>query len=306
MIIELKRGKHKLQLLQAVSYAAMIASRPTEWFKQQLTPDQLDDLQNGGLSEGLDRPINKTQRIVLSAEEFEPQVIIASRWLREFGIGAKCIELKVTRDEADPELRYMQFAQIFPSPYTDYLVPDLADSMPPEFAGLLADLKAYASSRSSNTGASPRPHSAQGAKANPTDRESFLSSLRRPELVEFAKRWEENGEKILPDSGYRLVFPRTRERWRVQLRGDYAWVMQNGRFEEDKKFWKDRLSHEARIRVLRDGARLHFDLRTKPDLDAFWTAINGTSRRYTSARSNLPTGTSARSVHRAFRYERVK
>jgi RecB family endonuclease NucS len=44
VIIELKRGKHKLHMLQALSYAAAIADRSAEWFIRQLAAEQLEIL----------------------------------------------------------------------------------------------------------------------------------------------------------------------------------------------------------------------------------------------------------------------
>ena len=80
-IIELKRGKQKLQLLQAVSYASMVAT----WGKEQLIdsiqrdinpdPEELIDLINGN-------ELNKDIKIILVAEKYDPEVILAADWLR--------------------------------------------------------------------------------------------------------------------------------------------------------------------------------------------------------------------------------
>jgi len=79
-VIELKRGKHKLQLLQAVSYASMIAT----WGKDELIgsiqrdinpePEELIDLINGN-------ELNKDVKIILVAESYDPEVILAADWL---------------------------------------------------------------------------------------------------------------------------------------------------------------------------------------------------------------------------------
>jgi hypothetical protein len=80
-VIELKRGKQKLQLLQAVSYASMVAT----WGKDQLIesiqrdinpdPEELIDLINGN-------ELNKDIKIILVAESYDPEVILAADWLR--------------------------------------------------------------------------------------------------------------------------------------------------------------------------------------------------------------------------------
>ena len=80
IVIELKRGKQKLQLLQAVSYASMVAT----WGKDEIIeniqrdinpePEELIDFINGN-------EINKDVRIVLVAENYDPEVILAANWL---------------------------------------------------------------------------------------------------------------------------------------------------------------------------------------------------------------------------------
>ena len=79
-VIELKRGKQKLQLLQGVSYAAMVAT----WGKEELIqsiqrdinpdPEELIDLINGN-------ELNKDVKIILVAESYDPEVILAADWL---------------------------------------------------------------------------------------------------------------------------------------------------------------------------------------------------------------------------------
>ncbi len=79
-VIELKRGKQKLQLLQGVSYAAMVAT----WGKEELIqsiqrdinpdPEELIDLINGN-------ELNKDVKIILVAESYDPEVILTADWL---------------------------------------------------------------------------------------------------------------------------------------------------------------------------------------------------------------------------------
>lgn len=75
-----------------------------------------------------------------------------------------------------------------------------------------------------------------------------------------------------PDRGWARPYPRERrlvfrdgsgkEGWRVEARyrRDYAWTMQNGRFDGDVEFWKEKLSAAHSVRVLRGGARVYFHL----------------------------------------------
>lgn len=79
-VIELKRGKQKLQLLQALSYASMVAT----WGKEELIekiqrdinpdPEELMDLINGN-------DLSRDVKIMLVAESFDPEVILAADWL---------------------------------------------------------------------------------------------------------------------------------------------------------------------------------------------------------------------------------
>ena len=77
IIIELKRDKNKLQLLQAMSYAAMA----NQWGSEDLieniqkdcnpNPEELIDLINGS-------ELNPHIKIVLIAEAFDPEVVMGA------------------------------------------------------------------------------------------------------------------------------------------------------------------------------------------------------------------------------------
>src|SRR5688572_22448689 len=70
VVIELKRDKHKLQLLQALSYAAMLSHWEPADFKQRLSDDADDELINS--IENLDP--DESPRVILVAERFDPEV----------------------------------------------------------------------------------------------------------------------------------------------------------------------------------------------------------------------------------------
>lgn len=86
VVFELKRHRDKLQLLQAISYAAMLSHWDAEAFEKSITrrndeqSEELLALLRGGGFE-LQEP-----RIVLLAESFDPEVILASDWLANFGV----------------------------------------------------------------------------------------------------------------------------------------------------------------------------------------------------------------------------
>ncbi len=278
VIIELKRGKHKLHMLQALSYAAMISSRPPEWFIEQLTPQQSREL----LDDNGEIRINHQQRIILIAEQFEPQVIIAARWLNNFGIKLKCFELGVTVDSIEPKSLYIRFTQVYPGAYLDQIFPSEAGNLPSEFIRLANDLEKYVLSKDQQS--LPKQSLEQKGytaiiEKGFRDWPEFIDGVKNKHLLDFIIKWNEDGEKILPESGFRLVYPRRGERWRIQPRSEYGWVMQNGRFvidgESDEEFWKRTLDSANTLKVLRNGTRLHFNLITERDFRDFYVAING-------------------------------
>jgi hypothetical protein len=82
IVIELKRDKNKLQLLQALSYAAMVNIWDSEMLISKISnscnpdPQELIDLIQ-------DSEINSDVRVILIAEGFDPEVIITANWLSD-------------------------------------------------------------------------------------------------------------------------------------------------------------------------------------------------------------------------------
>ncbi len=80
VVIELKRDKHKLHLLQALSYAAMISKWDTEMLISKIKrewnpePQELIDLISS-------TELNSDIRILLVAEYYDPEVILTADWL---------------------------------------------------------------------------------------------------------------------------------------------------------------------------------------------------------------------------------
>lgn len=79
VVIELKRGKDKLQLLQSLSYASMVSTWCADDFieiaKQNNSKD-LDDLTS--LIQDID---TESVRVVMVAEEYTPEVMLCANWL---------------------------------------------------------------------------------------------------------------------------------------------------------------------------------------------------------------------------------
>lgn len=95
IVIELKRDRNKLQLLQALSYAAMIS----RWDSKTLISNIQRNL-NPEYEELVEiitsTALNADVRVVLVAEAFDPEVIITANWLNsnyEVDISAFAVEL---------------------------------------------------------------------------------------------------------------------------------------------------------------------------------------------------------------------
>lgn len=80
IVIELKRSKNKLHLLQALSYAAMIATWDNDKLIAEIQrsinpdPEELIDLINNN-------ELNSDIKIVLISELYDPEVILTAEWL---------------------------------------------------------------------------------------------------------------------------------------------------------------------------------------------------------------------------------
>lgn len=86
IVIELKREKNKYQLLQSLSYAAMVATWDSEKLiaecskgRNKVDQEALDVIGSSNLSEEV--------QVILIAEKFDPEVIITSDWLvKRYGL----------------------------------------------------------------------------------------------------------------------------------------------------------------------------------------------------------------------------
>src|SRR5262249_6679651 len=105
VIIELKRGSHKLQLLQAVSYAGMISRWPAQNFIDTLAQSShqsadeaqstIEDHTSSEISS-----INHAQRILLIAEDFDPALLVSAEWLHEkYDVDIRCYRLQLSQED---------------------------------------------------------------------------------------------------------------------------------------------------------------------------------------------------------------
>ncbi|MBX7104574.1 MAG: hypothetical protein K1X57_10870, partial [Gemmataceae bacterium] len=114
VVLELKRGNHRLQMFQAISYAGMVSGwQPDDFF------DCLDAERREKLSDFLEvekEEINRRQRIILVAEAFDYSVLVGAEWLTEkFGVDILCCRLSLAKDTAG-NAEYLVCSNIFPAP----------------------------------------------------------------------------------------------------------------------------------------------------------------------------------------------
>ena len=111
VIIELKRDKNKLQLLQAISYASMVATWETDDYIRVAKSQNIGEVED--LADDLKGIEGESQvKIILVAERFDPEVIISCDWLcTNFNLDISIISLEVF---SKSEEIYFRFAQTYP------------------------------------------------------------------------------------------------------------------------------------------------------------------------------------------------
>ncbi len=116
IIFELKRHRDRLQLLQAISYAAMVAKWDAARFRRALGTKSDEDSEE--LKSLLDDEAFElgTPEIVLIAESFEPEAILAAEWLTQFGVPISAFSISAVEHRADT---LISIDQRFPLPGVD-------------------------------------------------------------------------------------------------------------------------------------------------------------------------------------------
>lgn len=246
VVIELKRGNNKLQLLQAVSYAGMVSRWEADRLIETLAanfglshPDARSAIEE---HTGLDvSSINNEQRILLIAEDFDPALLVATEWLHEnFGVDIRCYRLQLSQENGSD---YLTCTCIYP---------------PLEIASL-------------TRGSENRP--VQSA-AGWTDWDSALNGIENSALVKFVHaELARKQESSLPK---RQVIYRVdgRRRFWLSSRKKNAYVWQKGRFEGDEAYWRKVLSSPVQLQEVVGGRSLSFHLASSADFVAFGNAMH--------------------------------
>jgi len=241
VVIELKRGDHKLQLLQAISYAGMVSSWDPERFLRDLNQQERDKLERF-LDEEDTEKINREQRIILVAEAFDYSVLVAAEWLTEkFGVDIRCCRIALATDSTSGA-EYLVCSTVFPEP-------KLAEKTIRR--GRLA---------------------ARPAKLNWPDWSNALAAIQNKAIQGFFTEEVNAGRKkrLVPRGRY-LVYQDSKgeDRWWVRAhdgpQGSYAHVAQYGRFEGDEDYWRRGLKEVSVV----NPQKLKFYLETEADVQFF-------------------------------------
>lgn len=241
VVIELKRGSNKLQMMQAISYAGMISHWSWEDFDLLLDEDSQEALSDFLECERED--INREQRVILIAEAYDYALLAGAEWLHEnFDVSISCCRIALAKDKA-AQAEYLVCSTVYPAP----------------------ELAAEAKPR--GPGGGPRPR-----KLKWTDWETALANITNSTVVDFFnEQLAQNRDSYLPR---RTLHYRTdgKRRWFVTARRKLAYVWQRGRFENDIEFWSERLSDSDSVQPVKNARCLRMFLENKKDFEAFHKA----------------------------------
>lgn len=245
VVIELKRGVSKLQLLQAITYAAMVSTWDSERFSEERkvlagkSSDEIAEEFEQFLSEDIEE-INFSQRIILLAEDYNYEVLIAAKWLSEnYEIDIRCYRMALST-EGDSE--YLNCTCIYPP----------------------AEVSEHATRRG-------RKGKKVVNKAQKwPDWDTALAKVSNASVVKFFKSELEKGQ----DNYLRKRILHYRHGGRVRLfvkaGGNNAYVWQHRRFEGDEELWTDRIGSHIKLKLTKkDNSALRFFLTSDEDFKTF-------------------------------------
>lgn len=240
VVIELKRGSNKLQMLQAISYAGMISTWELDAFLSLLDEQQQEDLENF-LDCDMDQ-INSAQRVILVAESFDYALLIGTQWLCEqYDVDIMCCRIALATD-VDGQSEYLACSTVYPPK-------ELVEE------------------------ARKRGKGKPGSRPDKwSDWESALANIVNQNVVDFYRqRLEENHESYLKK---RILRYRAggKRRWFMAARRKLAYLWQEGRFEGDIEFWQGKISQPDSVQPVKDGKCLRLFLETSSDFSAFHDA----------------------------------
>jgi hypothetical protein len=239
VIIELKRGNDKLQLLQAVAYAGMVAKWRASDLLGLLDADRqekLADFLNVDTQE-----INREQRIILIAEAYDFEVLVGAEWLHNnYELDILCCRIALSTDRISGT-EYLACTPVFPAP-------ELAMQAVTRRRSVTSDVRW-------------------------TDWENALADISNSAIANYY-----NSELKLGRESYlrkRLLIYRVngKRRWSLAARDNRAYCWQAGRFKGDVDFWSTRLLSNPNPEPVKSGKALRFFVSTAEDFAEFRRAV---------------------------------
>lgn len=242
VIIELKRGSHKLQMMQAISYAAMICHWSPEEFTDRLSDSQSEKLERF-LSAQVD-DINQRQRVILVAEGFDFSLLAAAQWLtEEYQVDIHCCRIGLATDH-QTGAEYLVSSRVYPTP-------ELEDE------------------------AVSRGRRREEGSGRWTTWEQALSGITNPDLVAYFKKELNAGREPYLAKRELMYRLNGKRRWFMAARNRHAYLWQYGRFEGDVEFWRSRVTDSTVVEPVKRGQCLRLFLETAEDFQAFHDAFTG-------------------------------
>jgi len=257
VVIELKRDTDKLQLLQAIGYAGMVADWQRDRliqefakFSKKTVDDAVEDLEEF-LDEGLGK-LNQSQRIILLADQFPYEILVGAKWLREKDI--RCYRFVMAGEE---QQIFLTCPRVYPPlELTETATKPAASAVTKGFADWTTALK-------------------EGV-VNPAVRTFFEAEIA-------------SGRENHLGSGYLYYRISGRRIFSVVLRKKYEYVWQEGRFEGDV-FWTAKLGADAKIRQVNHERSLRFLLSTAQQFESFRKAVTDelSGKEFVASSDELP------------------
>ena len=244
VVVELKRGNHKLHMMQAISYAGMVSQWRAEDVIRLLEDQRQDDLSD--FLEVDIEEINRQQRIILVAEAYDYALLTGAEWLSdEYGVDITCCQVALGSDpRTDSE--FIVCSSLFP---------------PPELARVAVE------------------RGRRSAGATPikwADWDGALVGVKNDAVVSYFRQELANGRKAYLRTRALSFRVSGRRRWNVEATNEHAYVWQLGRFESDIESWRSGLSQQGEVKPVRKGECLRFRLHTADDFRFFHNAATET------------------------------
>lgn len=247
VVIELKRGSHKLQLLQALAYAGMVAQWEHETTVAQrqkfvgLAEEEVEEEIEQFLLEDVAN-LNDSQRVILIAEDFEYEVLVTAEWLTEtYGVDIRCHRIALSVQD---DMEFLSCTCIYP---------------PPEIS----------------EHARKRGRKGVAKELKWSDWNEALDKIGNEAVAEFFRRELAAGREN--HLGHRDLFYRinNHRRFFVGARKNSAYVWQYRRFPGDEHYWAEKIGSHLDAEPVKDGKALRFHLSSAKDFAAFLDAVNG-------------------------------